>query len=191
MIVFLDTEFTQLGGNPLLLSIGIVGGDGTRGEFYVEVTDTARLHAASAFALNVVLPQLGKVPGAACTYEEAGTRVFSYFAALVKALPRRETLAVAYECDLDWVLLERAMQETKRRLWPPLSKMLRPVNVYNVPGFAAGETASRAYFETQRFALFARHHALCDARALRIAYEAAKAASSSARSTVRQLDAAS
>jgi hypothetical protein len=42
-----------------------------------------------------------------------------------------------------------------------------------------GDRTAARYFDAQRLAPFARHHALCDVRALRIAYEAAQLASAS------------
>jgi hypothetical protein len=50
---------------------------------------------------------------------------------------------------------------------------LRPVNVYDITGFGAGEIAAQAYFKSQAGATLSRHHALCDARALRLAHQAA------------------
>ena len=48
-----------------------------------------------------------------------------------------------------------------------------PVNVYALTGLGAGKLAAEAYFKGQKFAPFSRHHSLCDARALRLAYAAA------------------
>ena len=64
MLAFLDTEFTDLVIQPRLLSVGLVTGTGIGGEreFYAEVIDRDRIHAASWFALSAVLPQFGKVP---------------------------------------------------------------------------------------------------------------------------------
>ena len=175
MIVFLDTEFTALDAAPLLLSVGIVCGDGPGTDFYVEVTDGERLRSSSTFAAKIVLTQFGKVPGAGCPYLEAGARLGAYFADLAKSLRPGHTIEVAFESDVDWTLVQRAIEDADASFRQGLSSVLRPMNVYNAPGFAKGELAARRYFESQRLAPFGRHHALCDARALRIAYGAATA----------------
>ncbi len=174
MIAFLDTEFTDLVA-PQLLSIGIVVGSGSRYELYVEVTDNARIRAASPYAANVVLTQFGKVADAACPYAELGVRVATFFSRLVTSLAPNETIEVAYESDIDWKLLKRAVEDAGGMRWQLLGAALRPSNVYNVAGFQAGQRAADAYFAAQRTAPFSRHHALCDARALQIGYLAAAA----------------
>lgn len=133
-------------------------------------------------ASNVVLPQFGKIPGAACTYFELGARAARFPDGLASPLETGQVIAVAYESDCDWVPLERARRETREKRWLDLKPRSHPVNVHNVPGFAAGERAAKTYFDAQRLALSSRHHALCDARTLRIAYEAAAA------STARQAE---
>jgi hypothetical protein len=172
MITFLDTEFTDL-VDPQLLSVGIVGSAAGTSEFYVEVTDGNRLRAASRFASDVVLTQFGRVEDAACSYAEIGVRVSSFFAHLLTSLTPNETIEVAYESDIDWKLLKGAIEDAGGMRWGLLAAALRPVNVYNVAGFHAGQLAANAYFEAQRLAPFSRHQALCDARALQIAYQAA------------------
>lgn len=175
-IVFLDTEFTSLIGEPLLLSVGMVAGTPSDREFYAEVTDEARLEAASAFASNVVLPQFGKVRGAACTHLALGARAADFLDGMASLGNPGRLVSVAFESDHDWALLEDAVRRVDAERWLALAMRLQPVNVYNAPGFAAGERAANAYFDAQRVAPFSRHHALCDARALRIACEAAAAA---------------
>ena len=46
MLVFFDTEFTELGPNAKLISIGLVTEDG-RHTFYAELTDTYELSDCS------------------------------------------------------------------------------------------------------------------------------------------------
>jgi len=156
MMVYLDTEFSDLAAEPKLLSLAMVRASRNDKEFYAEVTDSQRLRAASDFALEAVLSQFGRVAGAACSYAELGARLWVYLYDLTTTLGPGERIEVAFESDRDW-----------------LRGRLTPVNVYNIDGFAAGERAARAYFVTQRGAPLSRHHALCDARALRIAYAAA------------------
>ncbi len=140
MIVFLDTEFTDL-IEPQLLSVGIVTG---KSEFYVEVTDGDRIHAASRFASTVVLSQFGRVADAACPYAEIGVRVSTFFAHLLTSLALNETIEVAYESDIDWKFLRRAIEDASGVRWSLLAATLRPVNVYNMAGFEAGQLAAEA-----------------------------------------------
>lgn len=144
-------------------------------EFYAEVTDDARIGAASAFTKHVVLPQFGKVMGAACAYADLGSRVECFLDAVAASSPTGRRVPIAYESDRDWALLESAIRDFDAKRWRDLRVHLKPMNVYNMPGFAAGERAATAYFGTQALALLSRHHALCDARALRISWSAAAA----------------
>lgn len=180
MIAFLDTEFTGLVGDPQLLSVGIVVGKDHPCEFYAEVTDSTRILAASSFARNAVLPQFGKIAGAACSYLELGRRLSAFLAMLSHSLKAGETIELAFESDRDWELLRSAAKDARVAQWESIVSVLRPINVYNIAGFAAGDLAARAYFEAQVLAPFSRHHALCDARALRIAFDAANASSAAA-----------
>ena len=184
MIVFLDTEFTGPLADPKLLSVGIVpgarndkyAGDDTGLEFYAEVTDRERLDAASWFVLEAVLPQFGRVPGAACPYAELGARLYTFFANLAHSLAPAEAIEVAFEFDLDWALVERAIEAADAARWPAVAGLMHPVNVYDIAGFGAGKRAATTYFAAHRLAPLSRHHALCDARALRASHRAAQAA---------------
>ncbi len=57
MLIFFDTEFTDLGLDPRLISIGLVAEDGTR-IFYAELSDTYLAHSCSDFVKDAVLPHL-------------------------------------------------------------------------------------------------------------------------------------
>ncbi|MQY52453.1 3'-5' exoribonuclease [Rhodocyclus gracilis] len=57
MLIFFDTEFTELGIDPKLISIGLISEDGER-TFYAELSDTYRLADVGDFARQEVLPQL-------------------------------------------------------------------------------------------------------------------------------------
>ena len=175
MIAFLDTEFTELVVHPRLLSVGLVAG-GTRhsgGEFYAEVTDTQRIYAAGRYAVGAVLPQFGKVAHAACTYAELGARLATFLVDLVAMLRPVELLELVYGYDLDWELIDLAICDAGVANWESTRRHIQPRNVYQITGFGTAHLAAEAYFRSQKAAPFARHHALCDARALRIAYEAA------------------
>jgi hypothetical protein len=175
MIVFLDTEFTELVHEPRLLSVGMVNNELQISEFYAEVTDADRLSEASFFTRDTVLPQFGKVPDAACTHFELGARVSAYLKSLVERLAMNQQLVVAFECHLDWELLVLAMEDGAKDSCAELLQRICPTNIFNLAGFEAGKATAESYFQKQRHAAIARHHALCDARALRIAYLAALA----------------
>lgn len=57
MLIFFDTEFTELGIDPRLISIGLVSEDGTR-TFYAELTDTYQPSDCSDFVREAVLSHL-------------------------------------------------------------------------------------------------------------------------------------
>ena len=159
-----------------MLSIGIVAATQPPLEFYAEVSDAQRVSAAGAFAREAVLPQFGKRPGAACTYAELGRRLVDYLSKLTSLCARGEVIAVVFESDRDWTLVQRAIVDAAVPASPRIVARLRPVNEYNMPGFAAGTVAAADYFASQQGTALSRHHALCDARALQIAYRAANAA---------------
>jgi hypothetical protein len=172
VLAFLDTEFTALVFRPRLLSVGIVTGSDDGPEFYAEVTDPDRIQAAGWYAVGAVLPQFGKVDHAACSFAELGLRLSSFFLELVARLGADESVEVAYGHDLDWELVELAISDACAGHWEATRRRLRPVNLHAVTGFGPGRLAADAYFKGQALAPFARHHALCDARALRVAHEA-------------------
>ena len=172
MIIFLDTEFTDLVIEPRLLSIGMVAAAEVDIEFYAEVTDRDRIHAACWFAMDVVLPQFGKIARAGCSYASLGARLRVFVERTAATLAPDEPVEIAFTYDLDWDLAQRAMQDAggtpQDRVW----RRLNPRNVYDVTESVPARAAADAYFSRQVDAPIERHHALCDARALRIAFEA-------------------
>lgn len=172
MIIFLDTEFTDLVIEPRLLSIGMVAAAKVDIEFYAEVTDRDRIHAACWFAMDVVLPQFGKIARAGCSYASLGARLRAFVERTVATLAPNESVEIAFTYDLDWDLAQRAMRDAGGMPMDQVWRRLQPRNVYDVTGFGQPRQAAEAYFARQERAPIARHHALCDARALRMAYEA-------------------
>ena len=177
MLVFLDTEFTDLVIRPRLLSVGIVTDFGRGREFYAEVTDPDRIHGTSWYVLSAVLPLFGRVAHAACAYAELGARLSAFLGDLVADLQTDEFVELAHGYPLDWELVDRAIKDTDAPSWESTRHRVRPVNVYELTGFGPGKRAAEAYLKAQDLALLSRHHALCDVRALRLAYEAATRAS--------------
>ena len=176
MLAFLDTEFTDLVIRPRLLSVGVVAEGAIDREFYAEITDPDRVRATGWFGLGAVLPQFGKIAGAACSYSELGGRLSSFLGDLVASLQVDEFIELAFGYPLDWELVDLAIKDSAAASWESIRRHIRPVNVYEITGFDAGKLAAEAYFraQAQASAPISRHHALFDARALRVAYEAAK-----------------
>lgn len=56
MLIFFDTEFTDLSIDPKLISIGLVSEDGR--EFYAELSDTFQAAECCAFVHEAVMPHL-------------------------------------------------------------------------------------------------------------------------------------
>lgn len=92
---------------------------------------------------------------------------------LVVDVPSGDVIELSFGYHLDWELLELAIQDANAMSWAVTRHRFRPVNIYELTGHGPGKRAADAYFKTQAHALLSRHHALCDARALRLAYEAA------------------
>ena len=187
-LFFLDTEFTGLRGVPQLLSLALVSEQARGPSFYAEVTDSDRLGAASDFVQRKVISQFGRVDGAACGYRELGRRMVEFLDGgcgflrsdfLVLGTDRdhkRRQRRIAFNSDWDWELMQAALRDADPAGFSVRRSQLLPNNIYNMPAFAAGERASEAYFEMQQLATYGRHHALCDARALRVAWRVASAA---------------
>ncbi len=173
MLAFLDTEFTDLVIRPRLLAVGLVTTCGDGREFYAEVTDQDRLQATGWYGRGAVLPQFGKIAHAACCYAELGARLSVFMDDLAKSLKNDEFIELAFGYHLDWELVDLAIQDAKSPSWALTRLRVRPMNVYEFTGFGPGRLATDAYFKAQAHAPFSRHHALCDARALRLAYDAA------------------
>lgn len=155
---FFDTEFTNLSPRiePGLISIGLISEDGK--EFYAELNDF-RLEDASDFVHGVVLPLL---EGGAMTFDELRPRLKAWIENF-----EGPVILVTDSISHDWIWI----QELFYGDWPanldgkPIS--LSPVNLneddkfYDVieKSFASGK--------------YRRHHALDDARVLRLAWQVA------------------
>ena len=174
MIVFLDTEFTDL-LHPQLMSLALVAGDGR--EHYVELDLTsddgrARVAASSDFVrYGGVLDLWGRVPGAGCTAWEMGRRTGKWLLGL--AAECGERVEVAFDYSTDFGLLEEAVRDAG--LWDRVREVVWPVNVASLVGTVEGELAAEACLQQLAPRSLARHHALADALALRAAYLQVKA----------------
>lgn len=165
MRVFLDTEFSDL-DEPNLLSIGLASDDGD--ELYVELelgTDDARdrMRVTSSFVHEVVLPQWGRVPEAACSHRDMGRRAGEWLQRLAE---RSGQLELVSDCRLDIELLEGALGHAG--VLHVLSKVSSRSIVAGVDERADAESL---FERIARQRGLQRHHALADALALRAAHK--------------------
>jgi len=177
MIVFLDTEFTDLLA-PKLLSIGMVTLDGQ--EHYVELdleSDVGRrsMKAASEFVrYSGVIDQWGLVTGAKSTLWEMGRRTGEWLLNIAENTNAR--IEVAYDYSTDYELMEHVIRDAG--LWQQVREVILPVNVNGITGTIDGELAAEECFRDLSMRGgrgLARHHALADALALKASYQAVKA----------------
>jgi hypothetical protein len=176
MLIFLDTEFTDL-LNPQLLSLGLVTLDGR--EHYVELdmsTDIgkARRQASSDFVrYDGVLDLWGLVPGAACTEWEMGRRTGEWLLELAQRSQGSTRIEIAFDYSTDYGLLEYAIRDAG--LWDRVREFVLPVDVGALTGTPEGDIAAEECHRELRRQGLSRHHALADALALRAAYVAVRA----------------
>lgn len=139
MKLFLDCEFTQLTAQAKLISLALVGQDGT--EFYVEVMDAWREEDCSEFVKEIVLPQLwgGKY---AMPIIEARAALLTFLASF-----EAELEIVTDAPEYDWKLFCELAYDAGR--WPQ--------NVRNRPTDATALSPTNNGAELP-------HHALLDAR---------------------------
>lgn len=161
--VFFDTEFTDLGIDPRLISIGLVFEDGTR-EFYAELTDTWRPEHCSRnpFVPEAVLPLL-EGGAAQMTMAELTLRLGNW----LEDFERPVQLATdSLSWDWPWIHEIFEIPET----WPPNldgKPVLLTMNYLNDYD-KFNEAVERAFAAGLR-----RHHALDDAKANRLGWIAA------------------
>jgi hypothetical protein len=188
MRAYLVTEFTDLYTRPQMLSLGLVTEASDGREFYAEVTDPDRLRATGWFGLCAVLPQFGRVANASCTYAELGARLSAFLSELASGLKRDEFVDIACVEGLDRQLFDRALKRSFTAGRAPAWWRVRAVIVDELTGYGAGTLAAQAHFHDQAHGPISRHHALCDARALRMACEASRSVMAGARSPSLRLD---
>lgn len=156
MLIFLDTEFTDL-DQPKLISLALVTADGR--EFYVERNDFWE-QDCSDFVQENVLPFLNQVPEAACNRAELSRRLCAWFDSL------HEPATLVFDFTGDWLLLLQACGGGK-----PPSNIADKLHLDN-------HTICHPIFEKAQNAVYDQdqtlpaHHALADARALKAGYEA-------------------
>lgn len=173
MLIFFDTEFTDLCVDSKLISIGLVSQDGTR-EFYAELSNTYQPKDCSPFVLEAVLPQL-QGGETLMTFNECAKQLIRWLIAF------DEPIQLATDSpSWDWPWIDELFAEAGNGTnWPPhmdtrmKSNVFRPPNVDKKPFIlsqslqfnSAVEFAFRDHIPRLR-----RHNALDDAKANRLAW---------------------
>lgn len=154
--VFFDTEFTSLGSDPRLLSIGMVADDGQ--ELYLELSDGWTDVMCSPWVREHVLPMLGK--GEQLTRRDAGRRIGNWLEGF--------TVQPKLLGDTDWdtTLLTQLLEESGLTRTGFRVELLVFQSREQAKAF---EVAKQQYFELQNSM---PHHALTDAHAFRSAWMA-------------------
>lgn len=154
MLIFFDTEFTDLCAGSKLISIGLVSETGQ--EFYAELSDTWQRKDASEFVLEVVVPHL-EGEAHLMSWQELLQRLGAW----IEGFEEPITLATD---SLSWD-------------WPWIPKIFRaqgswPANLTRHPEILTlSDAFQRATVEALATGL-REHHALDDAKANRLAWMA-------------------
>ncbi len=155
-LIFFDTEFSDLGIDPRLVSIGLVSEDGRT--FYAELSDTYLPKDCGAFTLEAVLPKLEG--GAVLTsMSELALRLGNW----IEGFEQPVKLATD-SLSWDWPWIPEIFETPGT--WPgnldgkPL--ILEQTTEFNLAVERAFATGLR------------RHHALDDAKANRLAWKEAQ-----------------
>ncbi|BBN89716.1 3'-5' exoribonuclease domain-containing protein [Azospira sp. I09] len=153
MRVFFDTEFTELGIDPRLISIGLVAEDGER-TFYAELSDTYEDRQCSDFVRKAVLPHLeGGV--ARIPMNRLTLRLGKWLESLDAPVK-----LVTDSLSWDWPWIQEIFQQEET--WP--------ANVDGKPEILDRSPAFDLAVEKAFTTGLRRHHSLDDAKANRLAW---------------------
>lgn len=161
MLIFFDTEFTDLGIDPRLISIGLVSEDGER-SFYAELSDTYQLSDVGDFARLAVLPLL-EGGSARMTMPELALRLGNWLESFEQPI----TLATD-SLAWDWPWIQEIFCDPYT--WPenldgkPLLLTMNYLHDYD----------KFIYAVEKAFRSLRRHHSLDDAKANRMGWIAAE-----------------
>lgn len=161
MLIFFDTEFTTLGPGAELLSIGLVSEDGAH-QLYLERSDFDP-EICSDFVLKCVIPHFS-LSFVDQIDVESGELELEKFSALLEPWLAKIPGPLQFACD-SWLDF-RFLSELLSGAYPPHCHP-RPL-IIGAPDPNDWDFFVGAYFALHRGEL--RHHALCDARAIRDAW---------------------
>ncbi|NOT18479.1 MAG: hypothetical protein HOP20_10520 [Sulfuriferula sp.] len=159
MLIFFDTEFTGLEVEPSLISIGLISQDGR--EFYAELSDTYQMSDCNEFVQEAVLPYLtgGDV---LIPMRELTIRLASWLTNFKEPI-QLCTDSIAW--DWPWILELFADCGTWPKNMSRTPKELHQSRRFNI-------VVERSFQNGLR-----RHHALDDAKANRLGWQAVAAQS--------------
>lgn len=153
MLIFFDTEFTELSLDSRLISIGLVSEDGQR-EFYSELEDTYKLTDCSDFVRESVLPHL-QGGNARMSAQELTVKLANWLEEF------DEPVQLATDSlHWDWPWIQRIFSDP--HLWPT-NLAAKPLIIGQNPEL---ELAIEAAFSGG----LRRHHALDDAKTNRLGW---------------------
>lgn len=174
ILIFYDTEFTDLAHDADLLSIGLVAADNAD-ELYIEIAD-AKAWSCSEFVKSEVIPFFGRHNPEILTRDQAAVRIESWLDQQRGGNRQRQIHLVA-DSFWDWRLLIGLYTHP-----PGPSSWARKCNVIGrfllsvLPHPETDENggdrfaaATESYLRTTG----ERHHALVDARAMKAGWHAA------------------
>jgi hypothetical protein len=171
--VFLDTEFTSLEAEVCLISIGLITEDGDRC-FYAELTDTYSEDNCTDFVLKEVLPLLGAKPLAgAANYKS----VYAQMTLVDVQILLQNWLAALIDPVQIW---SDSPSHDWRYILQIFGSAGLPYNLLPMPKSLLDDNASsNAKYENrveQEYSekILKRHHALDDAKAMRLGWQAIK-----------------
>jgi len=146
--IFIDTEFTDF-IDCHLISLGMAAGSGE--DFYVEVPYPDE--ACSEFVRESVIPLLGKIPNAQCSFEDLRVRILDW---LDIVRNKDEEVEICFDYQADWDLFIGALD-------------------YRMPEWCKSRLVARNINELFLYAFHKKHglpehHALYDAQANRYAF---------------------
>lgn len=157
MLIFFDTEFTDVHREARLISIGLVTADGEK-SFYAELSDTYQQQDCSDFTCSTVLPLL---EGGGCELSllELRSHLFAWLEAF------NEPVKLACDSEAwDWPWIKVILG--KRDVWP--------ANLAHRPLLLTGNHLNDydRFIEVveQSFSSLRQHHALDDAKANRLGW---------------------
>jgi hypothetical protein len=170
--IFLDTEFTSLEAEAFLVSIGLITEDGDR-FFYAELTDTYSEDICTDFVLKEVLPLLNAKP---LVGEVSYKSVYAQMTFVDVQIHLQNWLAALIDPVQIW-------SDSPNHDWRYIQQIFTkelPYNLLPIPkSLLHGNTSSNARYENrveQEYSLkiLRRHHALDDAKAMRLGWQAIK-----------------
>lgn len=165
MLIFFDTEFTELGIDPRLISIGLISECGTR-TFYAELSDTYQPKDCSDFVQEAVLPHL-QGGDARLTMNELTLRLGNW----IEGFEQPVQLATdSLSWDWPWIQELFYLPGT----WPE-NLDGKPASLFEMVSAQKLEQEVEYAFRDHRPRL-RRHHALDDAKANRLAWLAVREA---------------